>query len=186
MELERLGLDVEHIGADTVEAQLQARSTSAGCARRATTRACWSPTRIAATAATGRRRNAARRAASRRACRPGGHDRTLDEYNVELRSWPPPIPAAEAVPAAVPLAARQARVGIEISHDVHTDSGKPVFLNTGVHYAPTGPLSVRVGVRVGGARAGRDRSAHHVAARAREANRQSRSSTPTATTSRAA
>lgn len=31
--------------------------------------------------------------------------------------------------------------GVEISHDVHTDAGRPVFLNTGVHHAREWPTA---------------------------------------------
>ena len=66
--------------------------------------------------------------------------RTLDEINAELREL------AAAYPGRVKLFRSPYRSllgrpvwGIEISHDVHTDSGKPVFLNTASIMRASGP-----------------------------------------------
>jgi carboxypeptidase T len=143
MELERLGLDVVQIGADAVEVQLH----SAHDERRL--RASGYDSRVLI-ADMDRHNRAAREAEERREALglasglPTGRVsyRTLDEINAELRQL------AAAYPARVKLFRLPYRSllgkpvwGVEISHDVHTDAGKPVFLNTGVHHAREWPTA---------------------------------------------
>src|SRR5919109_2207404 len=68
--------------------------------------------------------------------------RRLDEINAELRQM------AATHPDRVKLFRLPHRSllgksvwGVEISHDIHTDAGKPVFLNTGVHHAREWPTA---------------------------------------------
>src|SRR5918999_2251934 len=68
--------------------------------------------------------------------------RTLDEINAELRRL------AAQHPDRVNLFRLRERsllgrsiFGVEISHDVRSDQGKPVFLNTGVHHAREWPTA---------------------------------------------
>jgi carboxypeptidase T len=143
MELDRLGLDVVHIGADAVEVQLH----SAHDERRL--RASGYDSRVLI-ADMDRNNSRAREAEERREARglasglPTGRVsyRTLDEINAELRQL------AAAHPDRVKLFRLPHRSllgksvwGVEISHDVRTDAGKPVFLNTGVHHAREWPTA---------------------------------------------
>ena len=143
MELERLGLDVVHIGADAVEVQVH----SAHDERRLRASGYDSRVLIADMDAHNR---SAREAEERReasglaSALPTGRVsyRTLDEINAELRQL------AATHPDRVKLFRLPHRSllgkavwGVEISHDVHTDAGKPVFLNTGVHHAREWPTA---------------------------------------------
>jgi carboxypeptidase T len=143
MELERLGLDVVHIGADAVEVQLH----TAHDGRRL--RASGYDSRVLIADMDGHNRRA-REAEERREARgltsglPTGRVtyRTLGEINAELREL------AATYPERVKLFRLPHRSllgkpvwGVEISHDVHTDAGKPVFLNTGVHHAREWPTA---------------------------------------------
>lgn len=143
MRLERLGLDVVHIGADAVEVQLHGAQDE----RRLDASGYESRVLIADTD----RRNGRERAAEARSAAAGAESalptgrvgyRTLDEINAELRRL-----AAEH-PSRVKLFRLPNRSllgksvwGVEISHDVHTNAGKPVFLNTGVHHAREWPTA---------------------------------------------
>jgi carboxypeptidase T len=143
MELERLGLDVVHFDAEAVEVQLH----SAHDERRL--RASGYEARVLI-ADVDRHNSGAREAEQRREARgvasglPTGRVayRTLEEINSELRQL------AAAHPDRVDLFRLPYRSllgkpvwGVEISHDVHRDAGKPVFLNTGVHHAREWPTA---------------------------------------------
>ena len=148
IELERIGLDVVRIRADAVEVQLHSERDERALDRSGHA----SQVLIANLDAQSREAREAedRREARRRAepqlssALPTGRVsyRTLDEINGELRAL------ANRYPDRVKLFALPNRSllgktiwGVEISHDVHTDSGKPVFLNTGVHHAREWPTA---------------------------------------------
>ena len=143
MRLERLGLDVVHIGADSVEVQLHGAHDE----RRLDASGYESRVLIADTDRhNGRERAAEARleAAGAESALPTGRVgyRTLDEINEELREL------AADHPDRVKLFRLPHRSllgksvwGVEISHDVHTNAGKPVFLNTGVHHAREWPTA---------------------------------------------
>jgi hypothetical protein len=148
IELERLGLDVVKIRADAVEVQLHSARDAAALERSGRA----SRVLIADLDALSR---AEREAEDRREARryaepqlasalPTGRVsyRTLDEINGELRAL------AARYPDRVKLFALPHRSllgktvwGVEISHDVHARTGKPVFLNTGVHHAREWPTA---------------------------------------------
>ena len=143
MELERLGLDVVHIGPDAVEVQLHTAQDE----RRL--RGSGYDSRVLIADMDGHNRRA-REVEDRREARglasglPTGRVsyRTLGEINAELRHL------AAAYPNRVKLFRLPYRSllgksvwGVEISHDVRTDAGKPVFLNTGVHHAREWPTA---------------------------------------------
>jgi carboxypeptidase T len=143
LQLERLGLDVVDIGADVVEVQLH----SAHDERRL--RASGYDSRVLI-ADMDRHNSGAREAEERREASglasglPTGRVsyRTLEEINAELHRL------AAAYPDRVKLFRLPYRSllgktiwGVEISRDVHTDAGKPVFLNTGVHHAREWPTA---------------------------------------------
>jgi len=68
--------------------------------------------------------------------------RTLDEINAELHrlaAWYPRRVKLFRLPYRSLLG--KVVWGVEISHDVHKDTGKPVFLNTGVHHAREWPTA---------------------------------------------
>ena len=143
MELDRLGLDVVNIGADAVEVQLH----SAHDERRL--RASGYDARVLI-ADMDRHNSRARDAEERLEASglasglPTGRMsyRTLEEINAELREL------AAAYPNRVKLFRLPYRSllgkrvwGVEITHDVRADAGKPVFLNTGVHHAREWPTA---------------------------------------------
>ena len=143
MKLDRLGLDVVHIGADAVEVQLHSAQDER------TLRASGLDARVLI-ADMDRHNRQVREAEERReasglaSALPTGRVsyRTLDEINAELRRL------AATYPDRVKLFRLPNRSllgksiwGVEISHDVHTDAGKPVFLNTGVHHAREWPTA---------------------------------------------
>ena len=143
MALDRLGLDVVHIGADAVEVQLN----SAHDERRLQASGYDSRVLIADM---DRHNSPAREAEERLEASglasglPTGRVsyRTLEEINAELREL------AAAYPNRVKLFRLPYRSllgkrvwGVEISHDVRTNAGKPVFLNTGVHHAREWPTA---------------------------------------------
>jgi carboxypeptidase T len=141
--LEQRGLDVVEIGADKVEVIVHtARDEGALEASGYDTRVLIEDLDAA---------NRSVRAAEQRAEASGQVSslptgrvayRTLDEINAELRRL-----AAE-YPDEVRLIRLRERsllghsiFGVEISHDVRRDSGKAVFLNTGVHHAREWPTA---------------------------------------------
>jgi carboxypeptidase T len=143
MELERRGLDVVYIGADTVEVQLHsARDERALSASRYDSRVL-----VADTAAANHRD---RQAEQRREARgdasglPTGRVsyRTLAEINAELRQLATTYRDRVKL-FRLPEKSLLGKTiwGVEISHDVREDSGKPVFLNTGVHHAREWPTA---------------------------------------------
>jgi len=143
MQLERLGLDVVHIGADAVDVQLH----SAHDERRL--RASGYGSRLLIADMDGRNRRAReaeerREALGRYSGLPTGRVsyRTLDEINAELfklAAWHPRRVKLFRLPHRSLLG--KSIWGVEISHDVRDDAGKPVFLNTGVHHAREWPTA---------------------------------------------
>jgi carboxypeptidase T len=142
MALEEIGLDVVEIGADRVEVQLH----SAGDER--ALRASGYRSRVLVADLDGLNRSA-RAAEERREGRqssglPTGRVsyRTLDEINAELfqLAWR----YRDRVKLfRLPYRSLLGKTiwGVEISHDVREDAGKPVFLNTGVHHAREWPTA---------------------------------------------
>jgi carboxypeptidase T len=142
------GLDVVRVGRRSAEVMLHSS------ADRARLRASGLRTRVVV-ANLDRRNRAARRAEARLAARakadpklesdlPTGRVayRTLDEINAELkrleRRYPREVELFQ-LPHRSLLGQRI--YGIEISHDVKRDHGKPVFLLTGVHHAREWPTA---------------------------------------------
>jgi carboxypeptidase T len=143
MALERRGLDVVEIGAGSVEVIVHtARDERALEASGYESRVL-----IEDLDAANRRVRAAEEraeAAGDASALPTGRVsyRTLDEINAELRRL------AAQHPDRVRLFRLRERsllgksvFGVEISHDVRRDTGKPVFLNTGVHHAREWPTA---------------------------------------------
>jgi carboxypeptidase T len=142
MALEGLGLDVVHIGAGSVEVQLhtaldERALRESGYASRVLVEDMDALNR--------RAREAEERLEGRTvSALPTGRVsyRTLDEINAELfqMAWRHRdrvklfrLPYRSLLGKAI--------WGVEISHDVHEDSGKPVFLNTGIHHAREWPTA---------------------------------------------
>lgn len=146
--LDALGVDVARDTGPTVEVMLHSAQDARALA------ATGYPSRVLV-ADLGARNRRAREAEARAAARlrtdpetaselPSGRVsyRTLDEINAELEAL------AEAHPDRVKLFALPHRSllgrtvwGVEISEDVHEETGKPVFLNTGVHHAREWPTA---------------------------------------------
>jgi carboxypeptidase T len=143
MALEGLGLDVVHIGADSVEVQLHS-----GLDERVLRESGYeSRVLIEDMDAVNREAREAEERLERSSAvsgLPTGRVsyRTLDEINAELfqMAWRHRdrvklfrLPYRSLLGKAI--------WGVEISHDVHEDAGKPVFLNTGVHHAREWPTA---------------------------------------------
>jgi carboxypeptidase T len=143
MALERRGLDVVEIGAGSVEVILHsARDQRALAASGYDSRVLIADLDHA----NDRVRAAEQRAEARgeASSLPTGRVsyRSLDEINAELRRL-----AAQHPDRVRLFRLREQSLlgksifGVEISHDVRSDSGKPVFLNTGVHHAREWPTA---------------------------------------------